>query len=367
MRIVEVLFTLESGGAERFVVDLSNELSKTNDVTLLTLKDDRKDSDKRNFYKFDLSDRVKYVNVGLSDRFRMNTLWNVYKAIKDLKPDVVHLNAKTSFQFCALAILLLSSKVKFVETIHNDLHNGYTTLPNKFMFNVFGRFKRMTYVALSATNYNEMAHYYPYCKFELIVNGRSELKPTKLLKAVGKEVDSYKKNKDTKVFLHIARCNSQKNQGLLIDSFNEFQRGNGNAILLIIGAGFDSQEGRILKEKAGENIHFLGTRTNVSDYMFCSDIFCLSSLFEGMPITLIEASLAGVPCVSTPVCGSVDIIQNGVNGVLSKGFTVGEYVEALKVATSNFSELKKNAELLKENNPYTMELCAKKYIQVFKN
>lgn len=47
MKKVEVLFTLESGGAERFVVDLSNELSSTCDVVLLTLKDDTKNCEKR--------------------------------------------------------------------------------------------------------------------------------------------------------------------------------------------------------------------------------------------------------------------------------------------------------------------------------
>ena len=53
MKILQIIFSLSSGGAERFVVDLSNELSKTNDVTLLTLKDDKVDVEVRNFYKFD--------------------------------------------------------------------------------------------------------------------------------------------------------------------------------------------------------------------------------------------------------------------------------------------------------------------------
>ena len=43
MRILQINICLASGGAERFVVDLCNELSKNNDVTLLTLKDDTHD------------------------------------------------------------------------------------------------------------------------------------------------------------------------------------------------------------------------------------------------------------------------------------------------------------------------------------
>lgn len=56
--------------------------------------------------------------------------------------------------------------------------------------------------------------------------------------------------------------------------------------------------------------------------MLNADIFCLSSNFEGMPITLLEASLAGLPAVSTPVCGAVDLIKDGVNGFLSKSHSL---------------------------------------------
>lgn len=54
MKIIELQFNLSSGGAERFTVDLSNQLSNTDDVTLITLKDDKIEPEKRCFYKFDL-------------------------------------------------------------------------------------------------------------------------------------------------------------------------------------------------------------------------------------------------------------------------------------------------------------------------
>ena len=53
MKILQIVFSLGFGGAERFVVDLSNELSKNHDVTLLTLKEDKSNPDDT-FYKFDL-------------------------------------------------------------------------------------------------------------------------------------------------------------------------------------------------------------------------------------------------------------------------------------------------------------------------
>lgn len=365
MRILEVLFTLQSGGAERFVVDLSNELSKNNEVILLTLKDDKVDKENRNFYKFDLSERVKYVNLGLPDGFSLKSQWRVYKIMKELHPDVVHLNAKSMAQFCILPIFLLNNKMRFFQTIHNDLHNGYDRGFNKFVFHTLGRTHRMKFIALSDKNYDDMTSYYPESEFRCIVNGRSPIVKTTLFDRVKQEVDAYRETAQTKIFLHIARFNEQKNQSLLIKAFNVLNNKNIDVQLLIIGAGFDSTAGQRLLNESNSNTHFLGTRKNVSDYMLNADIFCLSSIFEGMPITLLEASLAGVPCVSTPVCGSVDLIKDGQNGYLSKDFTVEEYVKALIMAIAHFSHLKECAMTMREKTPYTIKECAKKYMDYF--
>ena len=138
-----------------------------------------------------------------------------------------------------------------------------------------------------------------------------------------------------------------------------------NVSLIIIGNGFDSSKGIELKNRACENIHFLGTRKNISDYYLCSDIFVLSSIFEGMPISLIEASLAGLPCISTPVCGSVDLIKDGVNGIISSDFTLDAYVLALRETIKSYDVLKENSERMKNCSPYTMVECAKKYNSLF--
>lgn len=78
MKILEIIFSLAPGGAERFVVDLSNELSKSNEVILLTLKKNRNNPD-YNFYMFDISPRVKHEDLGLPQNYSPIGLWKVYK------------------------------------------------------------------------------------------------------------------------------------------------------------------------------------------------------------------------------------------------------------------------------------------------
>ena len=71
MKILEIITHLGSGGAERFVVDLSNELAKSNEVTLMTILDDKVDAENRNFCRFSLSKNVKYVNLGLPNGLKL--------------------------------------------------------------------------------------------------------------------------------------------------------------------------------------------------------------------------------------------------------------------------------------------------------
>lgn len=365
MKIVEITFSLWSGGAERFTVDLCNELSKFHEVTLITLKDDKVDTERRCFYKFDLSERVNYLNLGIGDGFSLVPEIKIYKALKRINPDIVHLNGGNCPKFCALAILLLSGSMKFIQTIHNDLKNGYDKGFNKMFYKTLGATNRFSCVALSEKNYKDFKAFYPKLNIECIVNGRAALKKTEKFEDVKKELDAFRKDALTKLFLHVARFHSQKNQGLLIDAFNMLCASR-NVSLIIIGNGFDTPKGQELKNKACNKIHFLGTRKNVADYFLNSDIFTLSSIFEGMPISLIEASLAGLPCVSTPVCGAVDLIVDGVNGKLSSDFSEESYMAALEYSLLHFEELKLNAERMKSNSPYTIEECARKYLQVFR-
>lgn len=365
MKILEISLWLSSGGAERFVVDLSNELAKSNDVTLLTLKDDKVDTKNRYFYKFDLSTRVKYINLGLGDGMHPSYPWKVYKAVKRINPDVVHFHGENMIMYCYLACMLLGKGMTFVQTIHTDLFHGYTNKFYKLAYHTLALRGKLRWAALSTTNYNQLKEVYPKAKGRCIFNGRAPMTPTVKFDAVKEEISALKDNTDTKVILHVARCSPQKNQKLLISSFNALRKQGRNAILLIIGAHFDTDEGKQLIAMAGEGVHFLGTRTNIADYMLNSDVFVLSSKFEGMPITLLEAMLSGTPMVSTPVTGSVDVI-NGKNGILTKDFTETSYIAALNEMLDHLDQFKAEAMKEKDYSPYTIKHCAEQYMDFFK-
>ena len=134
--------------------------------------------------------------------------------------------------------------------------------------------------------------------------------------------------------------------------------------LVVLGSGYDSEAGAKLRSMACDSIHFLGPKTNVGDYLYNADVFTLSSSIEGMPISLLEAMLSGVPMVSTPVTGAVDVI-NGKNGILSKDLTEASYIAALNEMLDNLDQYKAEAMKEKDNSPYTIKHCTEQYLKFY--
>lgn len=111
---------------------------------------------------------------------------------------------------------------------------------------------------------------------------------------------------------HVGRFNPQKNHTFLIDIFYEVQKINPSARLLLVGDGDGKKE---IQEKARElgiadHIIFAGVRTDVEEQMQAMDVFVFPSLYEGLPVTMVEAQAAGLPCVISDHVPEECIITN---------------------------------------------------------
>lgn len=118
--------------------------------------------------------------------------------------------------------------------------------------------------------------------------------------------DEYKRNVIKKglnldnnfVIGHVGRFNEQKNHNFIIDIFYELTKLNNNAHLLLIGEG-DLKESIITKVKAlniSEKVTFYGLCDHVNDILQAFDVFLFPSLYEGLPVTIIEAQASGLEC-----------------------------------------------------------------------
>lgn len=112
---------------------------------------------------------------------------------------------------------------------------------------------------------------------------------------------------------HVGRFNVQKNHSFLIDIFNEIKKQKENSVLVLVGVG--ELEGTI-KEKVAmlgldKSVLFLGSRDDVCELMHTFDLFLFPSLFEGLPVVMVEAQANGLSCVtSTSVTNQIDLTGN---------------------------------------------------------
>ncbi|MCD7716795.1 MAG: glycosyltransferase [Lachnospiraceae bacterium] len=127
-------------------------------------------------------------------------------------------------------------------------------------------------------------------------------------------------DKKNKTIVTVGRLHPQKNQQLLIKAFYEVYKKYPEYRLEIYGEGESRKELETLINRLNmqEHIFLMGVKPNVLEYVNRAEIFVLSSNYEGMPNSLIEALALGIPCVSTncPCGGPRELIHDHVNGSL---------------------------------------------------
>lgn len=117
-------------------------------------------------------------------------------------------------------------------------------------------------------------------------------------------------SKDTLVIGHVGRFNHQKNHVFLIDIFSNLKEKHPNSFLLLVGDGILKSEIKRKVDSLGlsDSVIFLGIRDDIHKLLHAFDVFVFPSLHEGLPVTLVEAQGAGLPCViSDNITSEVDM------------------------------------------------------------
>jgi L-malate glycosyltransferase len=120
--------------------------------------------------------------------------------------------------------------------------------------------------------------------------------------------------------IQVARLNRLKDYGTALHAIAQACNESPNVKYFIVGVGEEQSkiEETIAKLQLTRQVKMLGLRTDVSELLQGMDIFLLSSLSEGIPLTLIEAMLAQLPCVTTNVGGTGEVVIEGSTGYLAE-------------------------------------------------
>lgn len=354
MRILQIIPTLETGGAEHFVFELSNELCRQgHSVELLTLFETAEDNPLRQ--RLDKS--IKVTSLKKKKGLEPRIFYSVWQFIHRRKFDVVHGHVG-AIKYMLFASLFCR-KVKFVATIHSEARREAGKSIDKWARKLMFGLKRCVPVTISEESEKSFEEFYGR-NGVMIRNG---VGPYTQEKAI-----LLRDNENQIVFLHPASCQRVKNQELLLKGFNRLLDEGVDAKLVWVGSNETFIDlFRSLEPLMKRNVSFLGVVNNVRDYMVAADAMCLSSKMEGMPMTIIEAFSVGLPVLCTPVGGCVDMVKPGKNGYLSDDMTEDSYFRMMKsfVELSKEDRSKMSVDALASFANYSIENCAKRYLQVY--
>ena len=113
---------------------------------------------------------------------------------------------------------------------------------------------------------------------------------------------------------HVGRFFPQKNHEFLIDIFNQFHKDHPNSYLMLVGEGElkTSIQDKVRTLGLEDYVIFTGLRSDVNELLQAMDVFLFPSLYEGLPVSIIEAQAAGLPCLisdKVPIeCKKTDLV-----------------------------------------------------------
>ena len=130
---------------------------------------------------------------------------------------------------------------------------------------------------------------------------------------------------------HVGRFSPQKNHMFLIEIFAALLKKEPNAVLLLVGGGEDmpKMQVKVQKLEIAEHVRFLGVRSDVADLMQAMDVFVFPSLYEGLPVTMVEAQTSGLPCLISDKVPPECILTDGLVDAMPLSASPDEWAEKI--------------------------------------
>lgn len=236
-----------------------------------------------------------------------STLSQVKKIVKKEEMTIIHVHHRMA-AFYTVLIKMQNRCLKFFATAHN-------TFTDKIGLTRFS-YKNAYIIACGKEVKSNLVNYYhlPEDKVVVIHNAiksyKESIKPDSCLERL--------KKSGYIIVGNIGRLSKQKGMEYFIDSYDEVHASIDKVKYVIVGQGEDEVflKQRVEKASNQDNIIFLGYRSDIQNIMAQMDYIVLSSLWEGFPLTPIEAFSVHKPVIGTAVDGTKEIIDNGKNGFL---------------------------------------------------
>lgn len=341
------------GGAERAITHFANSLARNGfEVHFIQLFLHENDYALSSEVKFHYIEQPQVRNKLVR---RIKHIVRVFKEIRAIQPTYMIPMLET-MEYVGFAVTRFS-KINFIYTIRNNPAD----MPKKRLERWFRNCLAFFSTAVFVQNEKQKAY------FPTIMHQRVFAVPNMVgesfLKVQTHEI------REIKRIVTAGRLNVQKNHQFLIKAFSKVVRNHRDEDieLFIYGAGPEENKLKSLVQDLNlqDKVKFPGRCEELETVYANSDLFVLSSSFEGMPNALMEAMAVGLPCISTDCeTGPADLITPNENGILVKCNDINAMVDAIEYAIAHPEEVcemgKKAKETIREG--YSASAIAKKLV-----
>lgn len=306
IRILQLIESLEFGGAEKVVIDLANQLAVHHAVTICCVK-------RLGELAGDVDPRVRVLCLEKGEGNDYRLPFRLARIAAASGIEVIHTHEWGVFLEGTLAGVLARTPV-MVHTVHGP----YTAYPSGGR----SRLKRSIRHAIERRAIRRFAKLVTvadsmqeYIRDEI---GISASRMTTIHNGIRMEplIQGNTARNSCVTFISVGRLAKIKNHALMIRAFRA--TGEKRSRLLLVGDGPERAALEALARELGlgGRVEFLGFRHDVAELLATSDAFLISSDHEGLSIAVLEAMRAGLPVIGTRVGGMPEAVQEGRTGLL---------------------------------------------------
>ncbi|MCI8510021.1 MAG: glycosyltransferase family 4 protein [Lachnospiraceae bacterium] len=352
----KILFIVEAmgGGVFTYVSDLANELVNTYDMFVAYGVRSQTPADFKKYF----DERVHLIRVpnfkrSISPIKDIIAYFEIRDIARRIEPDIIHLHSSKAGALGRFAFNGKKVPVFYTPHGYSFLMENHSVI-KRFIYRaieiVCGK-RNCTTIACSNGEYQETLKLSKHADY--VNNGINILEFEKIIN----DIETNSKNDDELVVFTLGRISYQKNPAM----FNEIAQKMPQVKFVWVG------DGELRNQLTSPNITITGwlDRRTALTVANAAHIFVLTSLWEGLPISLLEAMYMKKLCIVSDVIGNRDVIRSGYNGYVCN--IVDEYVQGINnYASKGTEQLISNAyqDILDD---YNIDVMTKKYKKIYQS
>ncbi|MCH5180068.1 MAG: glycosyltransferase [Erysipelotrichales bacterium] len=345
-----VLPSLCYGGAETMSTQLAKAINKSKFEVHFITTHSLGNNDLLQVLKSDQN--IKIYSLEEDNGISIKAIRKMNKYLKQIKPDVIHTHIHA---YAYVFLYALLHHVKVIHTMHS-MPIYESNSKGKFILKRMSKAKVLCAVGISDIISSQIKDLYGQTLIETIYN------------PVDLERFNLKNKKDHKDFtiITVGRMEKEKNQILLLRAFNDFHKIHNDTKLIIVGDGKLKNDliDYVTENKLTDYVSFVGSVKDTENYYSMGDVFVLTSIYEGLPMTILEAMACGLPIISTNVGGIPDIVDS--NGILIESNDLIGLTNAMVELKENENKrLELGQKSYKKSKKYDLKLIATQYEDLY--